>query len=215
MKRHYVSFQTNVPEKLVLAYKDGVLKDGMYGPRVMYTLMDGRIMWLNSDVAAKIRMAEIQPRQVFWLCKRRGAGKGTKTRWDLYLEDPTPKSEETSLERDLRLSISQAEKRNGNGSNVPPTPATTEPQQAPLIQAPAAKASLDPRPTKAIARSPQPQQQELPWQEHMVSQANALTDVFAQVLAHTRATHGEAVSHEDVRTLVVTTYIQHAKGGRG
>jgi hypothetical protein len=77
-------------------------------------------------------------------------------------------------------------------------------------------ASLDaPHPAKTLVHTPQREQPEFPWQQHMVSQANALTDVFALVLAHTRATHGEAVTHEDVRTLVVTTYIQHAKGGRG
>jgi hypothetical protein len=211
MQRHYVSFQLNVPERIALAYEDGVLKDGMYGPRVMYTLMDGRIMWLDPEVAQKINLAEIQPHQVFWLCKRRGAGKGGKTRWDLYLEDPTPKAEESSLERDLRLSISQAEKRN-NGNHTPPAPATV-PLPAPLAETSATAANGHAHPTKTLARPPI--QQELPWQEHMISQANALTDVFAQVLAHAREAHGEAVSHDDVRTLVVTTYIQHAKGGRG
>jgi hypothetical protein len=211
IQRHYVSFQLNVPERIALAYEDGVLKDGMYGPRVMYTLMDGRIMWLDPEVAQKINLAEIQPHQVFWLCKRRGAGKGAKTRWDLYLEDPTPRSEETGLERDLRLSISQAQKQNGNGSDGHLAHAKVVPQ---VETPPAVDATTAPHPTKAIARSPVEQQQ-LPWQEHMVSQANALTDVFAQVLAHVREAHGEGVTHEDVRTLVVTTYIQNAKGSRG
>ena len=36
-RQAYVSFQSNVPEKVALACPDGVLKDGMYGPRVKYT----------------------------------------------------------------------------------------------------------------------------------------------------------------------------------
>ena len=209
MQRHYVSFQTNVPEKLALAYQDGVLKDGMYGQRVMYTLVDSRVMWLDPDVAAKITLAEIQPHQVFWLCKRRGAAKGSKTRWDLYLEDPTPQPEESALERDLRLSINQAER--GNARNGPPAPTNAPPTVEPaVIPSPNGHRT---KVTVPVEKGAPPA--ELGWQQHMVSQASALTDVFAQVLAHTRATHGEGVTHEDVRTLVVTTYIQHAKGGRG
>jgi len=75
-RRDHVSFQSNVPEKVALAYRDGVLKDGMYGPRVRYTLTDGRLMWLDPDVAARINTMEISSRQEFWIVKRKPAGRG-------------------------------------------------------------------------------------------------------------------------------------------
>src|SRR5215469_2375700 len=107
----YVSFQSNVPEKVALAYPNGVLKDGMYGPRVRYTLTDGRMMWLDPEVAARINTMEISPLQEFWIVKRKPAGRGQKTRWDIYLEDPTPLPGESPLECDLRLSLQDIQRQ--------------------------------------------------------------------------------------------------------
>src|SRR5215469_10092657 len=119
-RRAYVSFQSNVPEKVTLAY--GVLMDGMYGPRVRYTLTDGRLMWLDPDVAARIHNMEISPLQEFWIVKRKPAGRGQKVRWDIYLEDPTPLPGESQLECNLRLSLQDIQRQ----KNV------TNPQSAPL-----------------------------------------------------------------------------------
>src|SRR5215467_11649851 len=115
----------NVPERLVLASM-GILKQGFYGPRKLFQLADGRSIYLDLEVAQRLEQtASIG--QEFWLCKRKPAGKGQKTRWDIYLEDPNPQAGETELERDLRLSLHQAEQRNGNHSQLeleapPPKP---------------------------------------------------------------------------------------------
>jgi hypothetical protein len=203
-----VLFCLNQPERVAMKYAGGILKDWGYGDRVLYTLTDGRTMLLDTDTAAKIHLAEIQPGQEFWLCKRKGAGKNAKTRWDLYLEDPTPRHEETGLERDLRLSIHQAEQK----QRTPPAPPTA-PRPAPLKHTPAEVGNGHAQPIRQLAPAPQPQR--LPWHDFMVEQANCLTDVYAAVLSHAREAHGEAVTPDVVQKLVTTTYIQHAKGGRG
>src|SRR5215469_13642084 len=129
-RRAYVSFQSNVPEKVALACLDGVLKDGMYGPRVRYSLTDGRMMWLDPEVAARINTMEISPLQEFWIVKRKPAGRGQKTRWDIYLEDPTPLPGESSLECNLRLSLQDIERQKGI-SSPESAPVPVQPPSAP------------------------------------------------------------------------------------
>src|SRR5215475_8525690 len=130
-RRAYVSFQSNVPEKVALACLDGVLKDGMYGPRVRYTLTDGRLMWLDPDVAARINTMEISPLREFWIVKRKPAGRGQKTRWDIYLEDPTPLPGESPLECNLRLSLQDIQ-RQKSVRNPESAPVPAQPNPAPL-----------------------------------------------------------------------------------
>jgi hypothetical protein len=144
-RRAYVSFQSNVPVKVALACPDGVLKDGMYGPRVRYSLTDGRLMWLDPEVAARINTMEISPLQVFWIVKRKPAGRGQKTRWDIYLEDPTPLPGESPLECNLRLSLQDIQRQ----KSVP------DPESAPALAPPAAppETPVCTPPNRALSRS--------------------------------------------------------------
>ena len=56
-QRSYLRFQNNVPEKIALAYPQGVRKEGVYGPQVFFTLTDGRGMFLDEPVAQQITAA--------------------------------------------------------------------------------------------------------------------------------------------------------------
>lgn len=202
-----VSFQSNVPEKVALGYPDGVLKDGMYGPRVRYTLTDGRLMWLDPDVAAGINTMGIPPRQEFWIVKRKPAGRGQKTRWDIYLEDPTPLTGESPLECDLRLSLHEIARQR----------AIAQEQSEPLQPTSSASA---PRP---VCTPPSPGLQEVAlsvmrkkqpaWAQTLVGQTNQLVDAYAECILHA-AQHGLTVKPEDVRTLLVTAFINLSQRGR-
>ena len=99
----------------------------------MFTLCDGRVMFLAPDVAAKISMAEIQPRQEFWLCKRRPARKGEKLQWSLYLEDPSRLPNESGLEHDLRVSINQAQRAAAPVEQAAPKPSPETAPPAPQV----------------------------------------------------------------------------------
>jgi hypothetical protein len=207
-RRECVSFQSNVPEKVALAYPDGVLKDGMYGPRVRYTLMDGRLMWLDPDVAARINMMAISPHQEFWIVKRKPDGRGQRTRWDIYLEDPTPLAGESPLERDLRLSLHEIERQR----------VTPKEQSAPMQ--PQLSSASSPRPD---CRPPSPGIQEVSlsvvskkkpaWAQTLVGHTNELVDAYAEWMLHA-AQHGLTVKPEDVRTLLVTAFINLSQRGR-
>jgi hypothetical protein len=52
-----------------------------------------------------------------------------------------------------------------------------------------------------------------PWQGALLAQTNALTDVFAAAIAHASSTHGNAVKADDVRSLMLSAFINMAKGG--
>jgi hypothetical protein len=49
-----VQFQTNVPIEVALKYNDGKEVTGQYGDQVLYTLSDGRVMYVPPIVKKKI-----------------------------------------------------------------------------------------------------------------------------------------------------------------
>jgi hypothetical protein len=177
----------------------GILKQGFYGPRKLFQLADGRSIYLDLEVAQRLEQtASIG--QEFWLCKRKPAGKGQKTRWDIYLEDPNPQAGETELERDLRLSLHQAEQRNGNHSQLeleapPPKPPELTPQAPPSRPAPSTNIVQ----TEVAKKGPN-------WAVTLVNQTNELIDAYAECIGHANK-YGVSVKPEDVRTLLVTTFI--------
>ena len=188
----------NVPERLVLASM-GILKQGFYGPRKLFQLADGRSIYLDLEVAQRLeRTASIG--QEFWLCKRKPAGKGQKTRWDIYLADPTPQAGETELERDLRLSLHQTEHPNGkNGQHQLEAPPSTPPALAPQTPPSRPAPSTDIVQTEVGKKGPN-------WAVTLVNQTNELIDAYAECIRHANQ-YGVSVKPEDVRTLLVTTFI--------
>ncbi len=109
-----VTFAPNVPEKVALKYGQPKLVNGRWGDRCMFSLDDGRIMFVDPDVAESIRTLGIQPHQEFTITKRVD---GKRTEWDVRkITSPTHPQpaaamamgiDETELERDLRLSLEQ------------------------------------------------------------------------------------------------------------
>jgi hypothetical protein len=136
MRRNVVQFISNIPVEISLESPVGVNKETAYGVRVMYSLVDGRVMFLEKDVAQKVNLADVLPGQKFWICKHRPASRGAKVRWDVYLEDPTPvvmhetKIEaETPLEAALQRSIQLADIRKKNAQPATaPAPVEPEPE---------------------------------------------------------------------------------------
>jgi len=51
------------------------------------------------------------------------------------------------------------------------------------------------------------------WAASLLSQANALVDVYAATLSNASTKHGNQVKPEDVRALLVTVFIQRSKVG--
>ena len=80
-------FEPNVPVQLALAYPGGrpIQRDRRaFAHSIMYSLTDGRVMFLDIDVAARIERRGIQARQPFFICKYR-SGKGALAQWRVWL----------------------------------------------------------------------------------------------------------------------------------
>ena len=64
-----VQFQTNIPVEVALKYSDGKDVTGQYGDQVLYTLTDGRVMYVPPIVKKKIEKAGIARGELFTITK--------------------------------------------------------------------------------------------------------------------------------------------------
>ena len=67
--RKMVRFTPNMPVEVALQCTDGVRIEGRYGDRVKYTLTDDRTMYVDPSVAEQIKELDLQPGEVFQICK--------------------------------------------------------------------------------------------------------------------------------------------------
>jgi hypothetical protein len=124
-------FQVNVPEQVALQFRTGREVEGQYGPQVMFSLSDGRRMYLDPPVAASVEQLGVRPREFFSICKRKGIGTGHSVRWEVTRLDPPAgngaaaqaqahaappeRAYGSNLERQLAKSIEQVERAKANG----------------------------------------------------------------------------------------------------
>ena len=129
-----VRFEMNVPQEVVLKFSEGVMKQGRFGYQVMYTLADDRLMYVPRFVASRISALEIQPGELFTICKREiKDGQRKSIEWRV-----TRVELETQLERDLRKSVEIA-----NASNSGKGPVAV-PSAPPEVLTPAAEGAVAP-----------------------------------------------------------------------
>lgn len=62
-------FEMNVPKQVVLETPQGTMVEGRYGDRVMYRLVDGRVMYVPPIIKSRIEAQGIIPGEPFELCK--------------------------------------------------------------------------------------------------------------------------------------------------
>ncbi len=215
-----VSFAPNVQQQLALRDLDAILEQHSWGDQWYYQLVDGRILYVSEEVARKINMLDLAPNEPFCIVKRCGADHRQPIRWDVWRTGEAEKDraleESSELEEQLRRSI-EASEASQAARRQPPTPLPRKPVPPPLPPA-------DPIPPAAATPSQSnvrrfqkrdDRQMELPWVEDLTRQSEALTDVFAETLRRSSAKHGNAVQREDVRSLVITTFISQQKRSRG
>src|ERR1035441_4513301 len=118
-----VKFAPNVPVEVALKFAmPGKIISTQSGERMMYTLADDRVMFLDLGVARKIEGLGVNVREKFFVCRPQEGKRDAE--WTVGLspetenargkvevtptpqpEPPTPPEEETPLERKLRESI--------------------------------------------------------------------------------------------------------------
>jgi hypothetical protein len=77
----------NVPQQIALKFPDGKLVEGRYGDQVMYSLTNGQVMYLDTDVATKINLLEVRKNEPFMICKRWTGKKGHSPQLDVWRPD--------------------------------------------------------------------------------------------------------------------------------
>jgi hypothetical protein len=126
-------FQPNVPIHVALQSSQGIVVEGRYGNRMMFSLVDGRVMYVPPIVATKIEAEGIAAGERFELCKAQiKNGHGRSVEWALRRLDPeeqlaevapdTP-APEPQLEHDLRVSVEMANAKKTRESPESPSPA--------------------------------------------------------------------------------------------
>src|SRR5579864_3667715 len=138
-------FEMNLPTQVALDSPQGVVVEGRYGNRMMFSLTDGRVMYVPPIVATKIETEGVAAGERFELCKAQiKNGHGRSVEWALRRLDPEEQlvdvapdapAPETQLEHDLRVSTEMvsAKKANLESAELPnpsPTPASPAPVAA-------------------------------------------------------------------------------------
>jgi hypothetical protein len=78
--RDVVDFPPNAPVTIALKYSQGRMVSSQYGERVMFTLIDGRVMFLDPEVAGRIETLGINVRESFSVTRSPGE-KGDASTW--------------------------------------------------------------------------------------------------------------------------------------
>jgi len=116
-------FEMNVPAEVALK-EAGLGKpiEGRYGNRVMYTLADDRVMYVAPSVASRSSYLDIQPGELFHVCKQ--VKKQRTKRLIEWQVERLPSDPDTQLERELKESIAAAHavKANQTGLNEEASP---------------------------------------------------------------------------------------------
>jgi len=202
-----VKFQTNIPEVIALEFAVGKPVTSQFGgDQVMFSLTDGRRMYLPPFVADKIHNAGIAPRKQFAICKRE-VTHGNRRSVEYQIETP---NEETAT-----ASVNAPAVRVGATSEPA---ATTTKQPATHGTNGGGNALVVGR--VALAGAPPPS-------APSPDAAQPIGETAAMIEAHKRAidvaaaaedyakSRGLAIHYaaEDIRAIAATIFIQQSRGG--
>jgi hypothetical protein len=113
-----VRFPFNVPQLVSIRFARPKLINTKMGERAMYTLTDGRVMFLEPRTAEAIEVLDIRPGQDFYVAKRSNKDRGEY--WDVWIP-PVGKGAEGSCDLPSVPSSKCSQQKN------PEVPATTIP----------------------------------------------------------------------------------------
>jgi len=210
-----VKFQTNIPEIVALQFAQGrAIESPFSGEQIMFTLVDGRKMFLPPFVAEKIADAGIPAHKPFVIVKRE-VTHGNRRSVEYCIETPNDSTTGANLAKEP--------------APVAVTPTSTFVKQTPpqntnaLAIAAKLAESLATKPTWSELQAATPasapawveEEQTDPATAAMIEAHYRAIDVVAAAEAYASA-KGLAIRYaaEDVRTIAATMFIQASKGGR-
>lgn len=222
-----ITFATNKPQELALQFLEPKLVPSNFGGnQAMFSTTDSRVFFVSEAVgniiAGQLRDLGVQKGVPIEICKcEADAGKGRKTiRWTVAMIAPpvgaqpdgtcavraAAPHEETELERKLRESVERAK---AGASATTPAPATATSQQPSALNQ--ANGSSKPNGVNGHAAT---HDLHAGWTPCLLQLANSLIDVYAAALSYS-AKYGGAVQPDDVRSIVLSCFINVTKGGNG
>ena len=81
--REVVDFPPNVPVTVALKYGQGKTVSSQYGERMMYSLVDGRVMFLDLATASQIEQLAINVRESFTITRHPAGQNGQSVTWEV------------------------------------------------------------------------------------------------------------------------------------
>jgi hypothetical protein len=81
--REVVDFPPHVPVSVALKYGQGKTVSSQYGERMMYSLVDGRVMFLDLATASQIEQLAINVRESFTVTRHPAGQNGQSVTWEV------------------------------------------------------------------------------------------------------------------------------------
>jgi hypothetical protein len=178
--REPVEFEPNKPVEMALKYSQGKTVNTRTGERVMFSLVDGRVMFLDPEPAAKIAALGARAGEKICVCMQWSGKRGDPREWTAWL----------STDSELRRAQSDA-RANGDKWN-------DRRLEDKMIQRVESAAQAPP----IAAAAPAAQQMMSPESLALLSQCRQLVDVFWFTLSYARKEYGDQVSAQTVLGLV-------------
>jgi hypothetical protein len=224
-----VRFNFDVPVEVAMQFDGPKEIETEFGERAMYRLTDGRTMFTYMLTAAKIRSLGVKREEPFFVVKRKN---GRRSEYEVWRESTEPDAaplpagteelapqesavKEPASEEPARKAASVTRRPRGMIRFEPRKYCEVTDLERQLVDSialaehrkPAAAKDEHPVPAAPVERKP-PE-----WAQTLLTQTNELVDCYAGALEHA-AQRGVVVKPEDVRSLLVTAFIQLAQQKR-
>lgn len=203
-----LKLQTNIPAEIALKFTTPRQYKSQFGdaPRYMFTLTDGRVIFLSQFQASKIEALNPEPGECLIVCQREKSGNGRK-----FLEFEVQRAADAS-EAPAAARV-QTMSKPGIGVSANPTSTGHG-----TLSVPKLNGGSNGTGNGAPASPPAPPAAPHPATHHGTSQAilqtaEVLIDIMATSLKYSRDRYGELVTTDDVRAIVLSAYINASKGG--
>jgi hypothetical protein len=206
--REIVEFQPGQPVQVALAYASGKFVSGIRGERVMFTLADGRLMFLDKGPAQQINELGVKPREPFFVAKYR---RGNQVEWQAWLAPEGEKQRalegaraagDSWTARKLEQSIERSRTVAGVIGALPTLEETNSPAPAPR----SVKAAAAARPTATGPANPLRASS-----VSLLCDVRQMIDVYGDCLTHAKQQHGGSVKPLHVLAMLLAAFM---KGGR-
>jgi hypothetical protein len=205
-----IKFQTNITVEAALKFPEGKLCDSQFGdPQYMFTTTDDRVFFVAEKVAQKIHGLRLQPQEPFEICKKEvDYGNGRKgIEWQVAKVGFAP-----GEQPDGTFVVPTA--KAGAGA-VTPAPVATAIKQPLYSNGNGSKLNGHAN-GNGNGHAPEPLQNiRAEWAQFLLTQTEDLIDVYATVSKYASDRHGNSVKAEDVRSLLLSAFINISKNGAG